>query len=58
VKTTVIELVKTDGYKLRARIYQRILEGLDSCQGKAQWNGRCAALTLICEYTEKERLGA
>jgi hypothetical protein len=56
VRQTVIELVKTDGYKLRARIYQRILEGLDSCQGKAQWNGRCAALTLICEYTEKERL--
>jgi hypothetical protein len=54
MRKSVLELIGTDAYKWRSRIYYRILEGLNACHGKAEWNGRCAALTLMAEQTEQE----
>ena len=51
---TVSELVKTDAYKWRSRVYYRIFEGLDYCHNADQWNGRCAALRLLADQTEAE----
>jgi hypothetical protein len=54
MRPTVLELIGTDSFIARAHVYRRILEGLESCRGSAEWNGRCAALTLMAEQTEQE----